>query len=516
MQISNIPSKYTYAFAASAGGTYSRTIPATTLDANAASQLLGFPPNTFVPTDTGGAAPDGRDFNGILNQITQWQIWQQAGAPVPYDSTFQTNIGGYPRNCVILSGTTPGRFYMSTTDNNVTNPDTGGAGWTAWTFGSGGGGGVTSITAGLGLSGGTITTSGTIALLQASTSQLGGVKVDGTSIVISAGGVISATTGGTGSVNSVGLSMPSIFSVSGSPVTTTGTLAASLIAQSANTVFAGPAGGSGTPAFRALVSADLPAATNSQRGAVQTDGVTTIMTGSVISAAVGITSVDVSGGATGLTFSGGPVTSSGVITMAGTLGIGFGGTSATTAAGARTNLGLGTIATQAASNVAITGGSVTGLTTFSMTGTASVTGAVIATNEVRSNAESTCGGGGRGMRAGSGSALQLFSQDGGTANLTISGMTCVAFTPTSDERLKYEILPTAGMGLSTIGALAGARYRLASNGQRGSGVIAQQVRDVLPHLVHEDENGYLAVNYDGLWAYAIEAIKELHACIAKH
>jgi hypothetical protein len=39
-----------------------------------------------------------------------------------------------------------------------------------------------------------------------------------------------------------------------------------------------------------------------------------------------------------------------------------GGTGATTAANARTNLGLGTIATQASSNVTITGGSITGIT----------------------------------------------------------------------------------------------------------------------------------------------------------
>ena len=47
-----------------------------------------------------------------------------------------------------------------------------------------------------------------------------------------------------------------------------------------------------------------------------------------------VTSVDVSGGTTGLTASGGPITSSGTITLGGTLAIGSGGTGATSAGGA--------------------------------------------------------------------------------------------------------------------------------------------------------------------------------------
>lgn len=62
----------------------------------------------------------------------------------------------------------------------------------------------------------------------------------------------------TGTVTSVGLSMPSIFSVSGSPVTGSGTLMASLASQTTNLVFASPNGSTGTPTFRALVLADLP------------------------------------------------------------------------------------------------------------------------------------------------------------------------------------------------------------------------------------------------------------------
>jgi hypothetical protein len=51
-----------------------------------------------------------------------------------------------------------------------------------------------------------------------------------------------------------------------------------------------------------------------------------------------VTSVDASGGTTGMTFSGGPITSSGTLTMAGTLAVANGGTNATTAANARVNL----------------------------------------------------------------------------------------------------------------------------------------------------------------------------------
>lgn len=52
-----------------------------------------------------------------------------------------------------------------------------------------------------------------------------------------------------------------------------------------------------------------------------------------------VTSVDVSGGTTGLTTSGGPITTSGTITIAGTLNVANGGTGATTATAARANLG---------------------------------------------------------------------------------------------------------------------------------------------------------------------------------
>jgi hypothetical protein len=67
------------------------------------------------------------------------------------------------------------------------------------------------------------------------------------------------------------------------------------------------------------------------------------MAGSTLNAAVAsgsVTSVNADGGTTGMSFSGGPITSSGTLTLGGTLDLDNGGTGAITAGGARTNLGL--------------------------------------------------------------------------------------------------------------------------------------------------------------------------------
>jgi len=62
-----------------------------------------------------------------------------------------------------------------------------------------------------------------------------------------------------GTVISIGMTVPSIMSVSGSPITSTGTLAVTLATQTMNTIFAGPSTGSvAVPTFRSLVAADIP------------------------------------------------------------------------------------------------------------------------------------------------------------------------------------------------------------------------------------------------------------------
>jgi hypothetical protein len=92
-----------------------------------------------------------------------------------------------------------------------------------------------------------------------------------------------------------------------------------------------------------------------------------------------VTSVNGSGGSTGLTLTGGPITSSGTLTLGGLLNATYGGTGAANLVGymfgnganpASASLtipntsisGLGTMSTQDANTVAITGGSISGVT----------------------------------------------------------------------------------------------------------------------------------------------------------
>ena len=150
---------------------------------------------------------------------------------------------------------------------------------------------------------------------------------------------------GTGTVTSVDLSMPSIFSVSNNPVTTSGTLTVSLANQTANTVFAGPStGSSAAPTFRTLTFADVTDTLTVGKGGTGTSSLTSnsVLVGNGTSA-VTLTStstqykVFVSGSGGAPTW--GSVSLDQAAAISGKLPLEHGGTNATTAAEALTNLG---------------------------------------------------------------------------------------------------------------------------------------------------------------------------------
>lgn len=84
------------------------------------------------------------------------------------------------------------------------------------------------------------------------------------------------------------------------------------------------------------------------------------------------------------------------------------------------------------------------------------------------------------------------------------------FYMVSDKRRKHDIEKISN-ALDIISRLEGKTFKLNDSDVSRAGVIAQELQEVLPNLVSEDKNGYLAVNYQSLSGYFIEAIKEQQA-----
>jgi uncharacterized coiled-coil protein SlyX len=83
----------------------------------------------------------------------------------------------------------------------------------------------------------------------------------------------------------------------------------------------------------------------------------------------------------------------------------------------------------------------------------------------------------------------------------------------SDIRLKDNITPISSP-LEKINKLSGNSFEWNEEKQhiykgKDYGVIAQEVQEIFPELVHKRENGYLGVKYEKLVAVLIEGIKEL-------
>ena len=84
---------------------------------------------------------------------------------------------------------------------------------------------------------------------------------------------------------------------------------------------------------------------------------------------------------------------------------------------------------------------------------------------------------------------------------------CSDVTAYSDARLKKDIvaIPDA---LDKVSKIGGYTYTRIDSGAKQAGVIAQEMLEVLPEVVHTNEDGMYSVSYGNIVALLIEALKE--------
>jgi len=377
-------------------------------------------------------------------------------------------------------------------------------------------------TTGLSFTGGPITTSGTLTLGGTLAIANGGTgAIDAPTALTNLGAYPASNPAGytsnVGTVTSVsgtgtvsGLSLSGTVTSAGS-LTLGGTLvvtASNFASQTANTVLAAPNGVAGVPTFRAIVAADVPTLNQNTTGTASnvtgivavinggtgqssyTDGQllignttgntltkTTLTAGTNVSITNGsgaitinaadqfvgtVTSVAASGGTTGLSFTGSPITTAGTLTLGGTLAVANGGTGATTLTSGYLLKGNGTSAVSA--SVVYDTGTNVGIGTASPSDKLTVNGsgsyfAVGVTDRFVINPNA----------AGSG-VLLLAVNEANTAyrQMTIDGSPVVLNTA-GTERMRIDSSGNVGIGTGSPASkldIASGDLRFSSTGQR--------------------------------------------------
>ena len=145
-----------------------------------------------------------------------------------------------------------------------------------------------------------------------------------------------------------------------------------------------------------------------------------------------------------------------------------------------------------------------------MTGTLRFNDNVIASFGSSNDAEFFCNGSHMYMDLNSGIG-NFYIRDGSTTRFTFNDNG--AFTATgditafSDARLKDNVQTIDG-ALDKVAAMRGVTYH--KDGKQGTGVIAQEMQEVMPEVVMQNDE-YLSVAYGNLVGVLIEAVKELKA-----
>jgi len=111
-------------------------------------------------------------------------------------------------------------------------------------------------------------------------------------------------------------------------------------------------------------------------------------------------------------------------------------------------------------------------------------------------------------------AVELYYDNAKKLETTSTGVSVTgAFTASgdvtafSDIRVKENIQDLEG-SLDKVTQLRGVSYNKIGSEEKSIGVIAQEIREVLPEVVKEGEDGMLSVAYGNITAVLIEAVKE--------
>jgi hypothetical protein len=368
-------------------------------------------------------------------------------------------------------------------------------------------------------------------------------------------GVLYRSTASAGTVTSVGLSAPTGFSVAGSPVTSSGTLALSfasgyslpttasqtnwdtaytdrlkwdggstgLVAATGRTSLGATTVGSN------LFTLTNPSAVTFLR--VNVDNSVSALDAATFRTAIGagtgngtVTSVQASGGTTGLTFSGGPITGSGTLTLAGTLATANGGTGLTAFTADAVLYASSTSALSGGTNLTFNGtriGMGQSPLTAARLGIKGVTSANTDYTVYLTNSSGTLLGYTRddgAFSTGTAAVSPVNLTTGNAANVFIETATGILYRSTSSARYKKDITDIP-YGLSDVLKLRPVVYKgtgAIDSEQWMGGLIAEEVDAVgLREFVQYDTNGRPdALHYGPMVALAFKAIQDLSDQVA--
>jgi hypothetical protein len=297
-------------------------------------------------------------------------------------------------------------------------------------------------------------------------------------------------------------------------------------------------GGTGQTTASTAINALMPTQTDNSGKYLTTNGVS-VSWGSVTPGTGTVTSVALSGGSTGLTVTGSPITTSGTITLAGTLAVANGGTGSASLSSGAVLIGSGTSAVSTISpstngNVLTSNGSswsssalptasssvsgvvntvaqtFAGVKTFS-TGITSVNGLNFTTNSSLywTGAEAQ-------IRIAGNMRLFVGATSAGFDLSDVQKVGGGTFNVYSDNRYKQDIV-SYDRGLAELKQINTKKYRYTaefmksdSPSQEFVGVIAQDLENtVFANCVKTDDKGFKIVDTSELTFALINAVKEM-------